>query len=279
MVDMQKMIDYMKRNAMFVLILAVIIIVTAAVAFYQVLVASPSSQDQETAQSNQIQSVEPTETETAIVGFTGKLTNNDVVVLTWQIDQGQRSVTSSTLYYVDAQKGDVWLADVTNHSSYQLSQDAYQFAGGANTFKIVCTLDDDEQIESTATVNIVSIDEIEFHKEDAENGVYLILQYSSAAGTVIDVPVLSFYGNEAESFSIHYLSAQKKEEQGKLTTTVSYLLQDNDVKEGNYRFTIKFQFLQLNQDYEYTVEYEKAKEDADASQEEKDEQSVEETIG
>ncbi len=273
---MRGVIGYIKRNIMFIVILAVIIVVTSVLVIHQLVVASPMAQENETT-STPAQSVEPTQRDTAIVGFTGKLSNSDVIVLSWQIENGQQEIETSTLYFVDEQKGDIWIADVTNHSSYQLAQDAYQFEGGENTFKIVCTLDDDTQIESTTDVNIISLESIEFSKEETENGIYLYLKYTSNAGSVIDVPVLSYYGNNADSFSLHYLQTQRTTQEDKQLTTVSYFLQDNGVKAGKYPFTIKFQFLQLNKEYEYSVEY--VKEDEPTQEEETDEQPVEETIG
>ena len=282
---MHGLIDYMKRNAMFVVILAAIILVTLGLIIYELLLSVPAAQSSESSQESTSQMTQATESDTAIVGFTGRLSNDDVVILSWQIDNGQQTIISSALYYVDEKKGDIWLADVTNHSSYQLSQDAYQFAGGENTFKIVCTLDNDDTIEAQTTVNIIQIDHVKFSREIVNEGIRLYLSYTSTSGSLIDVPILSFYGNGAEQFSVHYLDTQRSEENGQVQTTVSYLLQDNGVRPGSYRFTLTFRFLQLNQSYEYSVDYEKkdAQEQQtqsnDTTQEANDEQSTEENNG
>ena len=133
---MHSFIEYVRRNIMFVVILTAIILVTAGLVIYQMVLAAPTQGDtQEPADTPQ--SVEPGSSETAIVGFSGRMSSDDVIVLSWEIDTGDQNVISSALYYEDETKGDIWIADVTNHTSYQLSQDAYQFGGGENTFKII----------------------------------------------------------------------------------------------------------------------------------------------
>ncbi len=165
---MHGLIDYMKRNAMFVVILAAIILVTLGLIIYELLLSVPAAQSSESSQESTSQTTQATESDTAIVGFTGRLSNDDVVILNWQIDNGQQTIISSALYYVDEKKGDIWLADVTNHSSYQLSQDAYQFAGGENTFKIICTLENDDTIESTDHGQYHSDRSCQIFKRDCE---------------------------------------------------------------------------------------------------------------
>lgn len=277
---MHSFIEYVRRNIMFVVILTAIIPVTAGLVIYQMVLAAPTKGDtQEPADTTQ--SVEPGSSETAIVGFSGRMSSDDVIVLSWEIDTGDQNVISSALYYEDETKGDIWIADVTNHTSYQLSQDAYQFGGGENTFKIICTLENDEQISARTTVNIIQLEDVSLEQEATDEGIRLYLHYFSTPGASIDVPILSFYGNGATDFTVHYENTQRSEENGQVQTTVSYLLRDDGAPAGDYRFTLTFRFLQLNQSYEYTVRYEKQEETAPVEDPEvtEDEQPAEENHG
>lgn len=267
---MGSLMQYIRRNLMFVVILMIIIAITAAIVIYQLLIVPASLQEGVQDSPNAPQHVDEADRDTAIVGFQARLSKDDVIVLSWEIDQGDQSVVSSALYYVDPLQGDVWIADVTNHSGYQLAQDAYQFAGGENTFKIVCTLADDEQIEAETSVNILQLTDVQFEREDVEGGIRLYLHYGSTSNAAVDAPILSFYGNGAGAFSAHYEGISRNESEGTVRTTVVYLLKDDNAPSGNYQFTLNFQFLQLNKAYEYTVDYEKQAEDVPA-QEENDE--------
>ena len=127
---MKNLAEYLKHNVMFVVILSAIVLITAVITVYELVNQSATVQTQDGNQQEPSQPQDVEASETAIIGFNGRLGSNDVIVLTWQIESGERKVLSSALYYVDDEKGDIWLADVTNHTSYQLSQDAYQFKGG-----------------------------------------------------------------------------------------------------------------------------------------------------
>ena len=62
---------------------------------------------------------------------------------------------------------------------------------------------------------------------------------------------------------------------------IRYLLRDDGAPAGDYRFTLTFRCLQLNQSYEYTVRYEKQEETAPVEDPEvtEDEQPAEENHG
>ena len=77
---MHSFIEYVRRNIMFVVILTAIILVTAGLVIYQMVLAAPTKGDtQEPADTTQ--SVEPGSSETAIVGFSGRMSSDDVIVL------------------------------------------------------------------------------------------------------------------------------------------------------------------------------------------------------
>ena len=151
----------------------------------------------------------------------------------------------------------------------------------SNTFKIICTLENDEQISARTTVNIIQLEDVSLEQEATDEGIRLYLHYFSTPGASIDVPILSFYGNGAADFTVHYENTQRSEENGQVQTTVSYLLRDDGAPAGDYRFTLTFRFLQLNQSYEYTVRYEKQEETAPVEDPEvtEDEQPAEENHG
>ena len=258
---MKNLAEYLKHNVMFVVILSAIVLITAVITVYELVNQSATVQTQDGNQQEPSQPQDVEASETAIIGFNGRLGSNDVIVLTWQIESGERKVLSSALYYVDDEKGDIWLADVTNHTSYQLSQDAYQFKGGENHFKIICTLDDDKQIEATTSVEVVRVTDVEFKRQYTENGMYLMLSYSCPKGYNVDIPIVSFYGNSDNAFSMHYENSESTETDEGTVTTVTYLLQNDKAATGTYHFTVTFRFLQLNQSYEYKIDYEKGGQD------------------
>lgn len=134
---MDRFFSFLKRNIMFVIILVLILSITAGhdrVSKRQRAsrtervsgVDQPGDDEdpQDTAPSGgEDEEGEPVQ----ISSFSGSVVNDDTVLLTWEVENsGEQDVVSSALYYISQDGKETWLADVTNHTSYQLSQDAYR---------------------------------------------------------------------------------------------------------------------------------------------------------
>ena len=129
---MDRFFSFLKRNIMFVIILVLILSITAGMIVYQSVSAHPvpervsgvdqpgdDEDPQDTAPSGGgDEEGEPVQ----ISSFSGSVVNDDTVLLTWEVENsGEQDVVSSALYYISQDGKETWLADVTNHTSYQLS--------------------------------------------------------------------------------------------------------------------------------------------------------------
>ena len=128
---MDRFFSFLKRNIMFVIILVLILSITAGMIVYQSVSAHPVPErvsgvdqpgDDEDPQDAAPSGGEDEEGEPVqISSFSGSVVNDDTVLLTWEVENsGEQDVVSSALYYISQDGKETWLADVTNHTSYQL---------------------------------------------------------------------------------------------------------------------------------------------------------------
>lgn len=254
---MKRLTAFLKHNVMFVVILLLIAVITLALVFYQML-NQPAQEDVPAAEEEQQTPIEPGEETTAsITDFQGSMSKDNVITLSWEVDSGDQAIVRAVLYYEDEHNRDIELADVTNHTSYQLAQDAYQFKSGENRFKIVYTLADQQTIEAKTSVQIIQLEQVAFQKEVLSNGVRMTLQYTYPSGSDVDVPLASYYDVTDDGFSIHYEKSETREENGKTVAAVTYFMNDEQAAKGEQSFTVAFLFPKLNKQFEYRVKYEK----------------------
>ena len=220
---MDRFFSFLKRNIMFVIILVLILSITAGMIVYQSVSAYPVPErvsgvdqpgDDEDPQDTAPSGGEDEEGEPVqISSFSGSVVNDDTVLLTWEVENsGEQDVVSSALYYISQDGKETWLADVTNHTSYQLSQDAYQFESGTNHFRIVCTLEDGESVQAETSVQIAGVDDVRFEMSFVEEGLQLQLTYSCPAGSDEEVPLASYYDVSDPGFTIHYVGNETQSE-------------------------------------------------------------------
>lgn len=263
---MDRFFSFLKRNIMFVIILVLILSITAGMIVYQSVSAHPvpervsgvdqpgdDEDPQDTAPSGGgDEEGEPVQ----ISSFSGSVVNDDTVLLTWEVENsGEQDVVSSALYYISQDGKETWLADVTNHSSYQLSQDAYQFESGTNHFRVVCTLENGESVQAETSVQIAGVDDVRFEMSFVEEGLQLQLTYSCPAGSDEEIPLASYYDVSDSGFTIHYVGNETQSEGDMIYGTVTYLMNDSAVAAGEHSFTLSFQFPKLGKSYEYDVRY------------------------
>ncbi len=260
---MNRFFLFLKRNIMFVLILILILSITMGMIIYQNVSAQPiadgtsdvrqpdqSADDQHDASSDE--EGDPVQ----ISGFSGSVINDDTLLLTWEVENsGEKDIVSSELYYISQDDQETWLADVSNHTSYQLSQSAYQFESGENRFRIVCTLENGERVQAETTVQIAGVDDVRFEMSFVDEGLQLQLTYCSPSGSDDEIPLASYYDVSDTGFTIHYVG-NETETRGDMTYgTVTYLMNDAAVAPGEQSFTLSFQFPKLGKSYEYDVRY------------------------
>lgn len=260
---MNRFFLFLKRNIMFVLILILILSITMGMIIYQNVSAQPIAdgtsdvrQPDQCADDQHDASSDEEGDPVQISGFSGSVINDDTLLLTWEVENsGEQDIVSSELYYISQDDQETWLADVSNHTSYQLSQSAYQFESGENRFRIVCTLENGERVQAETTVQIAGVDDVRFEMSFVDEGLQLQLTYCSPSGSDDEIPLASYYDVSDTGFTIHYVG-NETETRGDMTYgTVTYLMNDAAVAPGEQSFTLSFQFPKLGKSYEYDVRY------------------------
>lgn len=82
---MKNLAEYLKHNVMFVVILSAIVLITAVITVYELVNQSATVQTQDGNQQEPSQPQDVEASETAIIGFNGRLGSNDVIVLTCRL--------------------------------------------------------------------------------------------------------------------------------------------------------------------------------------------------
>ncbi|MFR9254385.1 MAG: hypothetical protein ACLVJ6_01970 [Merdibacter sp.] len=128
-------------------------------------------------------------------------------------------------------------------------------------------------------MNIIQLEDVSLEQEATDEGIRLYLHYFSTPGASIDVPILSFYGNGAADFTVHYEIPSEAGKTDRYRRRSAICCAMTAHRQGTIA-TLTFRFA-MNQSYEYMVRYEKQEETAPVEDPEvtEDEQPAEENHG
>lgn len=244
---------YIKKNGFFVLLCVIFLGIALSLLGYKLY--NEWSIQEPVAQQPQKPATTPVDDSKAeFTSFSGEYDNTTQrAKLRWNLDNGKHTVNRIRLYLVKQagtkNEAEEMLIDVTNYSSYDLSQSLYGLMTGTNTFRIKALLEDGTSVESTTTVELPMILSISQSEEMKSNGeATVILTYVYGKSNPVGNPELKPFNDVVVSYKEALTSAKENGEF--VTVTIKYIFTWDPMVRMD-PFTIRWYFPQIgfNQDF------------------------------
>lgn len=241
---MQNLIQYIRKNAVFLALLLVLLICCVFFGGYiwtQRSVQDPSHQN-----------VPPVkeESQPSISSFEGTYGHDAAVHLNWTIDRADKQLLSLKLYYGDSEVG----GEMKDLSSFSMAQSVYQFPTGNCQFTLKALFSDDVEVSKEVSVFISYVQKINMQKEESETGVLLKLSYTYDKNNPVSVPSIKLLNTGNHPFAVAYQDT-KREQNGNLERAeTTYVVDTSKLEPGDYHFTIRWIFNGLNISKDYNVD-------------------------
>lgn len=244
---------YIKKNGFFVLLCVTFLLISLSLLGYK-LYREWSIQEPAIQQPEKPITTPVDDSNAEFTSFSGEYDHNSQQAkLRWTLNSGKHSVERIRLYLVK-QAGtenevEEMLIDVTNYSSYDLSQSLYGLMTGTNTFRIKALLEDGTTVESTTAVELPKILSISQSEEMKSNGEATVtLTYVYGKQNPVGNPELKPFNDVVVSYKEAGVST--KESNGFVTVTVKYQFTWDPALRME-PFTIRWYFAQIgfNKDF------------------------------
>lgn len=241
---MKKMINYIRRNKVFVFLLSVIVMITAVLGIYYVTYIKKTDPQLPVINAP----MEKEEKETAIASFQGSYDSEAKQVrLSWSLQQGEQKITSLKLLHDDNT-----VADVNALNSYVLNQDVYRFPGGENTFVLTGTLENGETIEKEARITIEYFSSIDCTAAESENGMMISLTYKYREGTDVQTPRI-VANSLPYPYKFNFKETKKEKPVDGYVTATTVFEVDAREAESDEEVTIRWIFDSIGASYDFPI--------------------------
>ena len=240
------MITYIRKNAMFVGLLTVLLIVSLSFGGYMLI--------QKSENKDPIQPPEPDlpiETAAVITDFTGTYGNDASVYLNWSINRNHHELKSVKLYQDGKQIG----GEMKDLSSFVMAQSVYQFPAGNCKFTLQAEFDENTTISKDVNVFISYVMDISMDSEPVSDGLLLKLKYSYDKQNPVSVPRIKFTNGSSIPFSVSYQDTKQSVNGTIVNAVTTFKLNTDKIASGSYPITIRwiFEGLNISKDFTTTV--------------------------
>lgn len=250
---MERFHAYIKKNGFFVLLCVIFLGIASSLMGYKLYnewsIQKPPVQEPQKPATTPID-----DSKAEFTSFSGEYDNtSQQAKLRWNLDSGKHVVSRIRLYLVKQagaeDEKEEMLVDVTNYSSYDLSQSLYGLMTGTNTFRIKAVLEDGTSVESTTTVELPKILSITQSEEMKSNGeAAVILTYIYGKNNPVGNPELKPFNDVIVSYK--EAGTSTKENGDFVSVTIKYIFTWDPMVRMD-PFTIRWYFPQIgfNQDF------------------------------
>lgn len=248
---MNNLKTYIRKNAVFVSILSVFLVIILGIGVFYVMQNTDSDEAPKTKPTtNQTNK----KTKTSIATFSGYFGGEDSIILSWSLSEGSSRVQRLELY-----RDKNILADVSSLLSYELPLSAYQLTTGNNHFTLKAYLQDGTEISKDADVLVDFVLHASHTITPTEGGQILNLNYRYGTANPVGVPSISFtYGTngDARAASVAYRTTTYETFDSLFTqANTSYFLDTSKLADGEYSMNFRYFFKDVDESYDFTVTF------------------------
>lgn len=253
------MIQFIKKNKVFVAILTVIVLLIGAIGIYVLqgdklidiavppILVDPSDSD------------EPQENphiRATITNFYGNFDDQgNTVFLYWNLKQNDSVVDKVELY-----SQDLFIADVTNTNMYEMPITVYQFATGVNEFELRCSLKNELSISEKTAVSVNYIFDVErthqiVDHEEFGKGIEVEISYTYNRSTPVGIPTLVVKDLKGTLVSTTYIGNEDlRVVNNYVTSKTTYFFQINGYEPNTYTWNAQWKFDAVSLSFDYTMQ-------------------------
>lgn len=253
------MIQFIKKNKVFVTILTVIVLFIGAIGVYVLqgdnlidiavppLLVDPSDEEEPLLDPHM---------RATITNFYGNFDDQgNTVFLYWNLKQNDSIVDKVELY-----SQDLFIADVTNTNMYEMPITVYQFATGNNEFELRCSLKNELSISEKTVVSVNYIFDIErthsvVDHEEFGKGIEVIISYTYNRSTPVGVPNLIVKDLKGTHVSTTFISNEDLQVVNNyVTSKTTYFFQINGYEPNTYTWNAQWNFDAVSLSFDYTMQ-------------------------
>lgn len=240
------MITYIRKNAMFVALLSVLIIVSVGFGGYMLVQNNENKEPILPPDNGQT-----TETNAVISEFTGSYSNDASVHVSWSIQRNNHELKSVKLFHDGKQIG----GEMKDLSSFEMAQSVYQFPAGNCKFTLQAEFDENIKLTKEIDVFIRYVMNIEMEHEAVKDGILLKLKYAYDKQSPVSVPRIKFTNGSNVPFSVSYQNTKQTENGTIVHAETTFKLNTDNLAPGSYPLTIRwiFEGLNISKDFPITV--------------------------
>lgn len=251
------MMDFIKKNKMFVAVLTFIFVVMAAVAVYALTLNKPSNVvlppelvDNNIPTTDSDTDPEKTHERAVIRNFYGHFDDGgNSVILYWDIASNDSVIEKIELYSQNN-----LIANVTNTQSYEMPITVYQFATGVNEFELRCSLKNEVSISEKTSVVVDYIFDFQSSHEFVNDptrgeGVMISLTYTYNLSTPVGTPIITVKdSNDADTAVDFVANTELSHTNNYVTVMTTYFLPTSSYPEGlaSWRVIWNFDVVQIS---------------------------------
>ena len=250
------MMEFIKKNKMFVAVLTFIFVVMAAVAVYALSINKPSDivlppnlVDEQPPQGND-EEPEDTHERAMIRNFYGQFDDGgNSVILYWDIASNDSVIEKIELYSQNN-----LIADVTITQSYEMPITVYQFATGVNEFELRCSLKNEVSISEKTSVVVDYIFDFQKSSEWVNDpllgeGIMISLSYTYNLSTPVGTPIITVKDSSDADSAVEFVAnTELSHTNNYVTMQTTYFLPTASLPEGlaSWRITWLFDVVQIS---------------------------------
>lgn len=288
------MMNYIKQNKIFSVIMAVLLSVIFVLSFALIrgeMLSLPDEEAPEVIVEPPVDSQEPNITnpvtpiasKALIKNFFGTYhEDTHMIALSWKVIKNYSNIQSIHLY-----RDDVYIADVTNATSYELPINMYGVSTGPNLFQLKVDLEDEEDSFSSCYVTLDYVMDVvkdyQFVNNSLGKGMLLRLNYNYNKQTPVGVPQIKVTTTAPGDVMITHISTTEAElGSGYINATTTYFLDTSYLPEQSASWSIHYSFISVGVNIEMfisedlsEVEYSEEEMTPDENDEEKQEENEE----
>lgn len=244
---MRNFIEYIRKNAIFVILLTVMVVLCGFFGGYVIL----QKQSSNAVRPKPTPIVEE-ETKPSIKSFEGNYGRDGTIHLTWSIDRANQEVQSVKLYKEDRQLG----GEMKTLTSFTMAQSIYQFPSGNCVFTLKVILADGTELTKDVNVYIYQVMGITMNSETVSDGVLLKLSYSYDVNNPVSVPSVKFITGNNIPFDLSYQDTTRKKSGSMEQAETVFKITTTNLQSGSYDLTVRWIFdgLNISKDYNITIE-------------------------
>lgn len=259
------MMDFIKKNKMFVAVLTFIFVVMAAVAIYALtinkpneIVLPPDLVDNSTPATESDTDPEQVHERAVIRNFYGHFDDSgNSVILYWDIASNDSVIEKIELYSQNN-----LIADVTYTQSYEMPITVYQFATGVNEFELRCSLKNEVSISEKTSVIVDYI--FDFHSSHEfvndptrGEGLMISLTYTYNLSTPVGTPIITVKDSNDSDVAVDFVAnTELSHTNNYVTMMTTYFLPTSSYPEGlaTWRVIWNFDVVQISTEDRISIE-------------------------